>query len=201
VKFFSLIYCSLVICASAVAQDSISQSHRYFGIRLGVAISHPNFAKGSPPSDFKTIWGAGLTGGFFLNVPVSENLTIQPEYIFRQMNSEITESKTSLRFSYLSLPVFLKYRIVKKLNLLAGPQFDLLIKAERKTNGETTDITRDTEERSIAAVVGLEYNFWKTMALDVRYIHGFNHIATEPEMGAGYEFKFEGLQVTVGVSF
>lgn len=198
------IACSLLFFATTLfcnAQESTKETHQYFGVRVGVSIAHPNFSKGSPPSDFKTSWGPGFVGGVFLNVPISEKFTIQPEYLFRQMNSDISDPKTSLRFSYMSLPVLIKFNFTEKLALLAGPQFDLLIKADSESNGTETDITHETEERSIAATFGLEYLVWKTVALDARYMHGLNHIGMNRGTEEVREFKFEALQITASFGF
>ena len=183
------------------AQDSTNEKHKYFGVRAGLSIAHPNFSKGSPPSDYETSWGLGFVGGLYLNVPITDKLTIQPEYLFRQMNSEISNPNTELKFSYMSLPVFIKFNFTERLAVLAGPQFDLLIQANRKSNGKQTDITHETEERSIAATFGLEYTFWKTVSVDMRYMHGFNHIAMNQGTEEVREFKFEGIQVSASFSF
>jgi hypothetical protein len=190
-----LLYTALVLCTAVQAQEA--EPHHYFGIRAGMGFSHPNFAKGSPPSDFQTSWGAGLIGGFFLNVPISQKLSIQPEYVFRQIHSEVTEPMSELNFSYLSLPVLFKFRTFQNLSIVAGPQFDLLIKAQRGG----TDTTHETETRSISTAIGLEYTVWKSLAINLRYFHGFNHISTEPVPDASYEFKFEGVEVSASFGF
>lgn len=199
-KLFILVFASFLTTISILAQEATQESCAKFGFRAGLALSHPNFAKGSPPSDSETTWGAGVTIGLYLNVPVSEKISIQPEYQYRQMNSEISDIKTTLNLDYLSLPIFLKYQLTKNLFILAGPQFDLLIKGESAIDGETSNITKDTEERSIGASFGIGYSFWKTLSFEIQYMQGLNHIGIGQRNDIR-EFKFESVQLTTSMNF
>ncbi len=199
-KYFILALLIIATSITCSAQESKTDSHRYFGFRAGVTLSHPNFAKGSPPTDYESSWGAGFVGGLFLNVPISDKFSIQPEYLFRQMNSEMTDAQATLNLNYLSLPITVKYNLTQKLSLMAGPQFDLLIKGESQTNGETTSITHQTEERSIAANIGISYLVWKTVSIEAHYMHGLNHIGINQRDDVR-EFKFESLQFSAAFGF
>jgi opacity protein-like surface antigen len=102
--------------------------------------------------------------------------------------------------SYVSLPLLFKYSIIDRLSVLAGPQFDLLIKSVQNVNGIRKDITHETEERSIYVVGGVEFNFTESLSIDARYLHGFNHIGIRQPLDVT-EFKYEGIQLTAAYKF
>ena len=101
---------------------------------------------------------------------------------------------------YLSLPVYFQFRIIDKLTVSAGPQFELLINAHQTTTEGEQEITHDTEERSIGASVGLSYQVSKSFGLSAHYMHGLNHIGLYQRTEV-QEFKFESLQLTFSCQF
>ena len=84
--------------------------------------------------------------------------------------------------------------------MMAGPQFDLLVKAKQTTGGSTTDITHDTEERSIGITGGIEYRITPAVSICARYMHGFNHIGLGQRSNI-QEFKYEMMQLTAAIHF
>ena len=90
-------------------------------------------------------------------VHITDQFYFQPEYAYSQMSGQVKSSNTVYKLNYFSLPLFLKYQVAEKFSLMAGPQFDLLINAKKTVNGSPANITHDTEERSLAATAGVEY--------------------------------------------
>lgn len=200
-KHIKLVFLFLITTILTFGQDVTNADavfHR-FGTRIGANVSHINFAKGAPPSDIRTTWEPGVVVGVYIAVPLTKKLSLQPEYLFSQMNSAIDENDFLFKLSYLSMPIFLKYKVTQKLVLMAGPQFDLLINARSNSNSKQ-DLTHDIEERNIAATIGMEFALWKTLAIGGRYMHGINHIAFR-QSGVVREFKFEMVQISGSFSF
>lgn len=171
-----------------------------FGARLGINVTNTNFNQGFPrpvePVD--TEWKAGAVGGVFWQIPLSKRLSFQQEYLFSQMGGAVKSTGTTYQMRYLSLPVLLQYKLIPKLALVAGPQFDLLLQAKQRVKGATTTITHDTEERSIGATAGLEFYFTHRLSLDARYMQGMNHIGIG-QRSSVQEFKHQMVQVAVAV--
>lgn len=199
---FSLLIISILILETVTGQDNGEPAFKKFGFRAGTNFSHINFAKGVPPPTvpISTNWGAGIAFGFLMQVHISGDLSVQPEYLYSQMGSEIKSTGTVYRLNYFSLPVLLKYQMHEKFSLLAGPQFDLLINAKKTVNGSSTNITHDTEERSLAVAAGMEFQLLPSLSVCARYMHGLNHIGIGQRSDI-QEFKFEMLQVTACVRF
>lgn len=173
-----------------------------FGAKIGLNFSNTNFNRGvpAPPVAVDTKWKPGIAAGFLLQVPLSKLFSLQQEYLFSQMGGEIKDSGTEYKFSYLSLPLLLKYGFLSRFSLFAGPQFDLLIQAKQQINGASLDITHDTEERSIGAVAGAEYYVLKNVSLTGRYMHGLNHIGIGQRSDIT-EFMYESVQIAAEVKF
>ena len=83
---------------------------------------------------------------------------------------------------------------------VAGPQLELLINAKSKDNLVSTNITHDTEERSIGATAGIEVEIKMLIVFSARYLQGFNHIGIG-QRSSTKEFKYQALSITVGVRF
>ena len=201
-KSVQLVIISVLFLQAVKAQDDNTAAFKRFGFRAGTNFSHINFAKGSPPPavPIPTSWEAGITFGFLMQVPLSSSFSIQPEYLFSQMGGKVKSSNIAYKLTYFSMPVFLKYQASKKFALLAGPQFDMLVSAKKIDNGISTNITHDTEERSIGAAAEIEYQITGPLSLCERYMSGLNHIGFGQRSNV-QEFKYELAQLTLCIKF
>lgn len=172
-----------------------------FGLRLGLNYSNTNFNMGEPkpvvPVDTK--WKTGFVVGALVEVGLSEHLALRQEYLYSQQSGEISGG-ARYQLQYLSLPLLLKYRIVPRLAVVAGPQFDLMLKAQQEVQGQTINITHDTEERGLGATAGLEVTIWRNLGLSARYLQGLNHVGIG-QRSAVQEFKWQSVQVAAEVRF
>ncbi len=198
-KNILLIFFSIFMIRTTKAQQN-SNHQLKFGLKAGINSSHMDFSKGSPPSDIKTSWGTGLNLGLVMVVPVAGKFSLQQEYMYSQMNSREKDSDTAYQFDYISLPLFLRYQLLKKVFLLTGPQFDLLINSKRKENGSSSDITHDTEERSVGITSGIEFQVVNSLSISAKYMKGFNHIGIG-QRSEIQEFKFEMFQLSTHYKF
>ncbi|TDH20849.1 PorT family protein [Segetibacter sp. 3557_3] len=186
----------VLVALEAAAQAPFTRNFKY-GVKLGASGSNMNFNKGEPrpASHIASAWKTGVIAGVFLDIPLSPQLALQPEYSYVQMSGELAGTDRSFKTNYLSLPVLLKYRPAKPLSVFIGPEFDLLLNAKGTTIAGEANITHDTEERNFAAIGGFEYNIYKSLSLDFRYIHGLNHVGIGQRSNT-IEFKYELIQVT-----
>lgn len=173
-----------------------------FGLRLGLNYSTTNFNRGEPkpvvPIDTK--WKPGFVVGALVEVGLSKHLALQQEYLYAQQSGEISNGGARYKMHYLSLPLLLKYRALPRLAVVAGPQFDLMLKAQREINGQTADITHDTEERGFGATAGLEVTLLRSLSLSARYLQGLNHVGIG-QRSAVQEFKWQSVQLAAEVRF
>ena len=173
-----------------------------FGFKAGANFTNMNFNKGfpAPSQPVDPSWNTGLVAGLFMEVPVIGQFYVQPEYLYAETGGADNVAGNTFKMSYLSLPLLFKYKPIKRLALMAGPQFDLLIKAKQSSGTESFDSTHDTEERSIAAVAGIEFNILEYLSLNARYMQGFNHIGIG-QRSSVKEFKYEMAQLSAALKF
>jgi hypothetical protein len=173
-----------------------------FGVKLGANYSNTNFNQGSPklPTPVEMTWQVGFVAGFLVQIALPHRLALQQEYLFAQVSGKISKEDTQYTLRYLSLPLLLKYTLVPRLTIVAGPQFDLLIQAQQKVGGHTTGITHDTEERGISATAGVEISLLKSLSFNVRYLQGLNHIGVG-QRSAVREFKLQSVQLSLDTRF
>lgn len=196
IKIISIIIC--FIFPPILNAQNIKNNPVKFGVRAGVNFSHINFSRGevSAGSPGETNFFPGATAGFLMIVPIYNSIYIQPEYSYTGAGGEIKNSGIKLNFHYLTLPVLLRWELTKNFAILGGPQFELLINASEKTDGNSQDIIHQTEERSIGFAIGTEYQIYKSVGVGLRYIHGFNNIGINRNSGE-QEFKFENFQLVI----
>jgi hypothetical protein len=187
---------------AALQQPTVRKLAVSFGIKLGANYSNTNFNQGSPkpPTPVATTWQAGFLAGFLVQITLPHRLALQQEYLFSQVRGEVSNGGAQYTLRYLSLPLLLKYTLVPRVAVMAGPQFDLLIQARQKAGGQTADITHDTEERGIGATAGIEVSLSKNLSLNARYLQGLNHIGIG-QRSAVQEFKLQSVQLSLDARF
>jgi len=192
-----------VVCGvhSAFGQDP-DTPFRKFGFMAGVNFSHMNFNKGvpPPPTPVATNWKPGIFFGVTLQIPVADNVSIQPQYLFSQLGGEIKNSGVDYKLNYFSMPLFLRYQFNQRIAMMAGPQFDLLINAKKDSSGKSYNITHDTEERNFGLALAAEIQLWHSLGVNIRYMHGLNHIGIGQRSDLK-EFKYEVFQGGMSIRF
>ncbi|WP_114781485.1 porin family protein [Botryobacter ruber] len=168
-----------------------------FGLKFGINYANANFNKGFPKPSIpvESSWKPGFLAGLLVEVHVHDKFSLQQEYLFSQVGGEDKSLETAYKHRYASLPVMLKYKPIPKVRLTAGVQFDLLIKAEENIKGVQAVTTYDTEERSVGFNGGVEFLVSQHLSLNVRFMHGFNHIGIR-QRSVRKEFKYEVAQLT-----
>ncbi|PVY38665.1 porin family protein [Pontibacter virosus] len=172
-----------------------------FGFKTGLNLSNLNFNKGfpKPTVPVELTWGIGFSGGFLMEVPIYQRLHFQQEYLYTYVEGKVESEGLQYKLKYISLPVLLKYKLLPRLSLVAGPQFDILLHAVEIQGGNSLDIIHQTEERNIGVVAGIEYKLSDKIVIDTRFMHGLNHIGMM-QRKTGQEFKLESFSLSIILS-
>ena len=86
------------------------------------------------------------------------------------------------------------------LALVAGPQIEFLVNAKSDDHTVSSNITHDTEERSIAVTAGVELEIKNIFIFSARYLQGLNHIGIGQRSNVK-EFKYQAVSLTAGIRF
>ncbi len=162
---------SFLTVASADAQVA-------FGIKGGLNLTTLDVKDPELSYESRT----GYHAGIFLRSRM-DKVAIQPELLLftQQGNLESSFFGTAREsFTYLSIPVILKFYPVGGLNIQLGPQFGFLIDGEREydnfLSSGTEDITDHYKKSDVSVSVGGGYDFGFGLGLDVRYNIGVKDI-------------------------
>ncbi|OWK74138.1 opacity protein [Flavobacteriaceae bacterium JJC] len=186
---------------AAVAMSSLTFAQQ-FGIKAGMNVS--SLSNDSSLSDQQS--KIGFNAGVFMNAPLAENFSIQPELIYTQYgakgtyNADVvtTNGVQNQKFSsathldYIALPVMFQYNATPSFYLEAGPEFGLSVSAKDKVKNETTGETlaeSDNYKDSINGFnfgvgLGAGYYFTPNVGLTARYVAGLTDIAKDRPSGS-----------------
>ncbi|MCT2409964.1 PorT family protein [Chryseobacterium antibioticum] len=152
-----------------------------FGIKAGGNLS--SITDGDSKSKL------GFYGGVFINIPISEAFSIQPEAIYSLQGAKlkddydfvgytITNMKQTL--GYINVPVMVQYNATPEFYLEAGPEFGLLINAQAKgdINGNSYKTSNKDALKTFnfGLGLGLGYKFTPNIGINARYIAGLSNI-------------------------
>ncbi|MBU4537970.1 MAG: PorT family protein [Weeksellaceae bacterium] len=186
---------------AAVAMSSLTFAQQ-FGIKAGMNVS--SLSNDSSLSDQQS--KIGFNAGVFMNAPLAENFSIQPELIYTQYgakgtyNADVVTSNgvqnqkfsSATHLDYIALPVMFQYNATPSFYLEAGPEFGLSVSAKDKVKNETTGETlaeSDNYKDSINGFnfgvgLGAGYYFTPNVGLTARYVAGLTDIAKDRPSGS-----------------
>ncbi len=156
-----------------------------FGIRVGA--NYSSISSDDIPEDLEDS-RLGIVVGFLAEYPITEKLSIQPEFQFSSLGNE----DEALRVNYLQLPVFIKYNISEMFNVHIGPQAGIKVWEWEDNNG----IEANFETFNFAAVVGFGANLTENFFVDLRYGFGVSNIIEDDITDA--EGNTRNIQLSVG---
>lgn len=198
-----------LVLGAAIAMSSLSFAQQ-FGVKAGMNVS--SLSKDASMSDEKS--KIGFNAGVFLNAPLAENFSIQPELMYSQMGNKATNTTTSTigattittkrtgstDLDYITLPVMFQYKATPSFYLEAGPEFGLMVSGKNK--GETTvttvtgvntttnsasgstDIKDNLNTFNFGIGLGAGYYFTPNVGLTARYVAGLTDIAKDRPSGS-----------------
>jgi len=122
---------------------------------------------------------SGFNAGLYASIPFSESFSLQPEFVYSQQGADFQNNtdKGTLNYDYLNIPVLIKYKLPVGLFLETGLQIGILLSANEKSNGNTSDIMYKTYSPDYAWPMGLGYEMPnKHFGIDLRYNLGLINI-------------------------
>lgn len=182
--------------------SSLGASYAQVQVALGIKAG-PNFANIDTKSSIGENYNnrTGFHAGAFALFKLTK-IGIQPELLFSQQGStiEIDGKDFDSNFSYVNIPVMLKFYLIGGLNLQAGPQFGFLTKAEgvgfdgQGNPIKGVDIKEDLKNSDISVGLGAGWDAPFGLTVDARYNLGVSDVND----AGGSEAKNQVFQVSLG---
>jgi hypothetical protein len=181
----------------------------HFGLRAGLNLS--NIIK-SGDNDFSTDIKPGFNAAAFLEIPIVNGFSVQPELQFSQKGYITTGSALGTPYeykvttNYVEIPLLAKISPTNNFGIVVGPQFSFLTstKTKFKTSNSSyedyDDVDNDNLRKNIlGGVLGIEVNssnavFGLRYNLDFQANNG-DGTSTTPK------YKNQVLGLSVGIRF
>jgi Outer membrane protein beta-barrel domain len=168
---------AITVVAISTAKVS-AQGKSSFGIKAGINSTNQKVSGGG--INVSTTANIGFYGGFFAQIGISEYFAVQPELLYTFLSSGITfgGEKTTDNFSYVSVPVLLKY-IHEGFSIVVGPQVSFLTSAKEKSGGSSVSFKDEVESTEFAGIIGAGYTLPSGFGFDARYQLGLSNISKD----------------------
>ncbi len=228
-----LLFVSLLISATTFSQlkpigelKATNQAHSTFGVKAGVASSGMRgdavnnfqdlieFANGMITTNDRN----GFFGGGYVNIPITNVVSIEPALFYTQKGYEMKGSfnikgveflganaKATLKSQYVDLPIMIKANF-NGLQLFAGPQLSYLMQADLKTTAgllgfnllnKTMDVANKFNKWDAAISAGAGYQFTNGMSISAAYDYGLSKV----DANQNTESYTRALRVGLGFKF
>lgn len=139
--------------------------------------------------------------GFYVNVPVTNSLSIQPEFNFSRKGSELVydnafvSGTARFKLNYIEVPVLLKINLTENFNIHLGPYIAYLV--DGQVTNESSNGNFDFEDNlsnddfnkfdyGLSGGIGIDFS---TAQIGLRYNYGLATIGKERSFaGTNYTF-------------
>ncbi|MGC9342666.1 MAG: porin family protein [Bacteroidales bacterium] len=165
----------------------------------------------------------GFHGGAWVNIPLSGDISLQPELLYSGkgveavydeefLGIEIAEGETKIRLNYIDIPVYVNYNLSEDFHFFIGPYVGFLLNANINTSAEILDFLDYTNQDKISKDEFKSTDFGLSgglgfsidpVSFGFNYSLGLMTVATdESQMEALLESsKNNVIQVFVGIHF
>ena len=159
-----------LVLVAGLSLATAAKAQIRFGVKAGA-----NFATITSADGAKTL--VGLNGGALVNIPLTDQLSLQPEAIYSGQGAK-ADGDFSLHLNYINVPVLLKYSLPVGVFFETGPQLGLLISAKEKSGGASEDVKSFYKSTDVAWAFGAGYLIPDVnLGFDVRYNLGLTKLA------------------------
>jgi hypothetical protein len=154
----------------ARSSDTDTRSNVIFGAKLGANYSNVYDSEGE---DFVADPKLGFVAGAFVTIPLGKLFAVQPEILYSQKGFKGSGTLLGSSYSYerttdyLDVPLFLSFRPIEYLSIVAGPQFSYLLSEKNEFDGAINQTQEEAfnneniRKNTLAFIGGVDVNIDK----------------------------------------
>jgi hypothetical protein len=160
------------------------------GIGIKAGANFGNFAIESDlgSNDINTSSMTSYHVGAYANINFSEKWGITPEVLWSAQGADLDVGK--FKTDYVTVPILVRWKPIKLLFVEAGPQFNILTKAE----ADGTDVKDDLKGTSYCMAFGAGLNLPLRFIFGARYVLGMTDLSEIDQV----EIRDRTFQLYVG---
>jgi Outer membrane protein beta-barrel domain len=175
---------TLALMALLFAPVLLSAQGLGIGIKAGA-----NFANLST-DNYSTSAITGYHVGAYANINFSEKWGITPEVLWSAQGAELDNAEFNT--DYVTVPIMVRWRIIKLISIEAGPQFNFLTNADLE--GYAGDIKDQLKSSTYSVAFGALIHLPLGFNGGVRYVMGVSDLSDNDNV----EFRDQTFQIYVG---
>lgn len=191
-KFFLKTLVVLLLTINMQAQSSKKDEGVKMGFKGGLNVS--NFLSSDiDEQSYRTSFHIG----FISEIIVSDKISFQPELLFSSQGNVGKDTKQ--KYSYINVPLVLRYYVVDNLTIDAGPQLGFLVDSFSRGNDGNTKI-KEQNFFDIAVGAGATYELKNNIFFQGRYNLGLLNVNSSDNSDT-YNYQNSVIQFSVGYYF
>lgn len=193
----------LVTILAVAAAPTFAQSTVTGGVKIGVNFSKLTFSE-EGDDDLTTDSKTGLVIGGFVDVPITELFSFQPEVLYSQKGGKqeipgLGDSK--VKYDVVQIPVLFKANFAGtavRPFVVAGPGFGFVTSAKiEEPDIDDLDIKDEVASVEVSGIIGAGLQFGRGI-IEFRYDHGFTDLDDEDDIS---EAKSKTWSILFGYGF
>ena len=124
----------------------------------------------------------GYSFGILAEIPIAAKFYVQPELDYSLLGNKLADSAytQTIKLSYLTLPIVIKFKPFEGFSLFSGLEPDLLLSAKFNSNFKGTaysgKVNSDFKKFGFSILGGLGYGFNENLGIELRYIRSLANI-------------------------
>ncbi|MEN9569778.1 MAG: hypothetical protein RL172_1009 [Bacteroidota bacterium] len=186
----------VLFISSAHAQQPTKARYTVSGGLLAAYNSSKFRIGGNNTGNVKYDRSGGFAGGIWLNFPVSNGFSIEPQVLYSIYGYKNTNLSNLLlndgKISYISVPLLMKFHLGRSFAITAGPQFDFVSTFEDNRNNADKE---DFKGSSVSLSGGVELFPHDRLTLFARYIHGLTNMDNTGNPNTAIKYYNQAFQV------
>ncbi len=191
-NFFLKTLVVLLLTINMQAQSSKKDEGVKMGFKGGLNVS--NFLSSDiDEQSYRTSFHIG----FISEIIVSDKISFQPELLFSSQGNVGKDTKQ--KYSYINVPLVLRYYVVDNLTIDAGPQLGFLVDSFSRGNDGNTKI-KEQNFFDIAVGAGATYELKNNIFFQGRYNLGLLNVNSSDNSDT-YNYQNSVIQFSVGYYF
>jgi hypothetical protein len=151
----------------------VSYSQVKIGLKTGANLSNAKFIN---YEGLETDPRLSIHAGLLANIGINDKLLVRPELLYSVKGYQFDYSgfrSGRVKLHYLTIPLLLGYKPIKKVTILLGPEVGLLTSAIGRSQGGNFNAIDFYNTIDIGADLGVAYNLSPKVGLELRYNYGF----------------------------
>lgn len=196
---------AVLVFGFASAQDEVKTASKVkYGAKAGINLAN---IVGDDAGDANMF--VGFNAGMFVEIPIANKLTIQPELLYSAQGSKSSgnlegyDYDATFKLNYINIPVMFKYQVADKFSLEAGPYVGFVTSAKMKVEvsgfgSDTVDMKDMVKSTDFGLGLGMNYEFSDVVFANARYQAGLTQIG---DTGEGDDIKNSVFQIGLGFRF